>query len=943
MPQLSTRASNGRRKKPKPGPRTITFRVEGTLRSDPSDASASIQHPASLDHSSAAPNPAADEFTNVFDDPTGMDSMANVEPISTKKTSNNYLASWLTDSAEEYLRILYESESPPGTKFCDHCHRSSNFLYRCTTCLTQRYLCNACILTTHRILPTHKPQLWDDDTWVDVSLFKLGHVLNLGHRGEACSVSCDAGVSPSKLLVGDLNGFFTIQVRYSFTTTLLDTLNVYVTLGRTSAHKFYSVLERISNPGFPDDIKDRYRELMATHRRYLRLLNWQRSGHGFETHQTDHPSSHALDCVACPRPGHNFDEEEVSHDELPFFRAWVSFDGNFQSVRKDKKVEAGDICLSEDQAYVPNKQQYKEWTGQQKEPQRTEKPTCDHHKAGNDTTTRCFVPGGFVDYFRGERFIYADYALASSYAHMSRLGRLTLGMTYDVWCHYQTNLTQRVRNLPSSITLPPDLDLMGAIPKWHLIGHEQACYVRWSLDHTQHVGRMEGEGPERVWAHLNEHSGSTSEQGPGARTDTLNNVAYEWNFEKMIRMDQHLSGKFVEARRMYLEQKAVHDDLMEDLPVEQVLKWEAMSLTPVQGRDKKWSSPLMDPVWSGATRWLSEGIELEHSMHNLRDEVKKHGPKPTPQQSTSINKQRINLANRIAQHNKKRSQFMGQLIEHDLDTEPAGSTNVGEPEHTDLGLPSSFHPPTLSKAGLTSLADLEKDLRRGMCDDALESVRQLLGARALALNYKRRHVRGEVATTRAEAKLRDQNAKVAKVRWRYENSRDALFRLGFSDSDHRCYQLITVDDLRSLKSYLEDISRGVGQGYAKISWIWRSSATTNTDDWQVNALRVEWFRSRERYKRWHEQLILLKREMTMTLRTFRTREEIWKWKAHNGNIPPGMRCYALKQSKFYGALAHRALSAFQPHLCDRIVTLQWSVTWLDRNTNIAGFLPNPSP
>lgn len=119
---------------------------------------------------------------------------------------------------------------------------------------------------------------------------------------------------------------------------------------------------------------------------------------------------------------------------------------------------------------------------------------------------------------------------------MSQLGRLTLGMTYDVWCHYHANLSQRALNLPSSIALPPDFDFIGAIPKWHLLGHDQACYVRWSLDHMQHVGRMEGEGPERVWAHLNEHSGSTSEQRPGARTDTLNNVAYEWNFEKMVRM-----------------------------------------------------------------------------------------------------------------------------------------------------------------------------------------------------------------------------------------------------------------------------------------------------------------------------------------------------------------------------------------------------------------------
>lgn len=97
----------------------------------------------------------------------------------------------------------------------------------------------------------------------------------------------------------------------------------------------------------------------------------------------------------------------------------------------------------------------------------------------------------------------------------------------------------------------------------------------------------------------------------------------------------------------------------------------------------------------------------------------------------------------------------------------------------------------------------------------------------------------------------------------------------------------------------------------------------------------------------------------MTLRTFRTREEVWKWKAETGNHTAGMRGYALKQSTFYGELARRALSAFQPclyvsavhvigftslktcvYIQDKIVTLRWSDTWLDRNVNSKSLLPD---
>ncbi|KAG8686308.1 hypothetical protein FRC08_012573 [Ceratobasidium sp. 394] len=149
---------------------------------------------------------------------------------------------------------------------------------------------------------------------------------------------------------------------------------------------------------------------------------------------------------------------------------------------------------------------------------------------------------------------------------------------------------------------------------------------------------------------------------------------------------------------------------------------------------------------------------------------------------------------------------------------------------------------------------------------------------------------------------------------------------------------MTVGDLRTLKSFLEESSRGLGQGFSAIPWIWRTGNTPNTDEWQINALRTEWFRSRERYKRWWEQLVLLKREMTMAIRTFRKREEVWRWKAQAARSTPGMRGFALKQGRFYGELACRALGVFRPYLNDDIVTLKWSETWLRSCVEGTGFI-----
>lgn len=47
---------------------------------------------------------------------------------------------------------------------------------------------------------------------------------------------------------------------------------------------------------------------------------------------------------------------------------------------------------------------------------------------------------------------------------------------------------------------------------------------------------------------------------------------------------------------MYQRQKSAHLQLTSSLPHERIVEWEKTSLEPVQGPNKKWSSPLMDPV-----------------------------------------------------------------------------------------------------------------------------------------------------------------------------------------------------------------------------------------------------------------------------------------------------------------------------------------------------------
>lgn len=197
----------------------------------------------------------------------------------------------------------------------------------------------------------------------------------------------------------------------------------------------------------------------------------------------------------------------------------------------------------------------------------------------------------------------------------------------------------------------------------------------------------------------------------------------------------------------------------------------------------------------------------------------------------------MELYERVLEHNKKSLLYMPQLDEPDHPDRGAPGDSDDAPESMELCLPSSYRSDTLVAAGLSSLAEQEMKLRRGMCNDALESVKRFLSARAVAFKRQgkgRGDVSGQVAVTRAKAGIRAHSEKISKARWRYNNSRNALIRLGSSDDDLSFYLELKDEDLTPLKSFLDNNSRGVGQGYTAKSWIWRNNAVPNVHDWQVN-------------------------------------------------------------------------------------------------------------
>lgn len=139
----------------------------------------------------------------------------------------------------------------------------------------------------------------------------------------------------------------------------------------------------------------------------------------------------------------------------------------------------------------------------------------------------------------GNRFSHTDFAIGNVLSRLSDEGQCNVGLHYDIVCHYIKNLWARFSKLPYPAGLLARKDFnvfLTGIPKFHLAGHVDDCYARYSLNNMTGVGQLDAEGSERCWATLNRAAASSSEKGPGARIDSINHVMHYWNWIKTVGM-----------------------------------------------------------------------------------------------------------------------------------------------------------------------------------------------------------------------------------------------------------------------------------------------------------------------------------------------------------------------------------------------------------------------
>lgn len=116
-----------------------------------------------------------------------------------------------------------------------------------------------------------------------------------------------------------------------------------------------------------------------------------------------------------------------------------------------------------------------------------------------------------------------------------------MNISYDICCQWSIHLVTRMHKYPEEYHVN-FLYVVWAffVPKFHLPAHVERCQTAYSFNFGRHVGRTDGEAPERGWADINAVATSTQEMGPGSRRDTLDDHFGDWNFRKVVAMGTFL-------------------------------------------------------------------------------------------------------------------------------------------------------------------------------------------------------------------------------------------------------------------------------------------------------------------------------------------------------------------------------------------------------------------
>jgi hypothetical protein len=140
------------------------------------------------------------------------------------------------------------------------------------------------------------------------------------------------------------------------------------------------------------------------------------------------------------------------------------------------------------------------------------------------------------------RQVNVDYSVCTAFNfHTNGLHKGLL--VYDVFCQYGVNFEKRIREASKYLSKDPEMEIFGAIGKFHLADHVDDCFSKWTLNFMKGAGHVDGEIMETLWSGMNKISGAARSMSKAHRQETLDDYMRDSNWKKTVGISEFLFPK----------------------------------------------------------------------------------------------------------------------------------------------------------------------------------------------------------------------------------------------------------------------------------------------------------------------------------------------------------------------------------------------------------------
>ncbi|KAG8932305.1 hypothetical protein FRC01_014618 [Tulasnella sp. 417] len=624
------------------------------------------------------------------------------------------------------------------------------------------------------------------------------------------------------------------------------------------------------------------------------------------------PGEGTVECGFCPIPGVNIPEMEL------LYTVFEAFDGNFSLQLNNKGVsEVVDPSIIGDAGYWVRQTdgiQYlaalaDEGLGAASLGNDNTSSPCQHIRAGNvslnaktaNKLVRGIVlgscgrhnfsrPNAAMDLILGERYSNTDCCLLS--VLKTAQGLDTVFVTYDIWCKYSINLEKRLAagGAPSFSDL--GLTVLGGIPKFHIGGHDQRLQREIIRARRQILQRRED---------LQDLEESLQ--------PSLVKEFQDWDREHP-EIEKYCTPSRAEIlRRLYA--KEIENEL---------------GPGGLQNQNQQ-----SEPATSAAL-FISTAIDLEAQGLRLKEKALLASEGGNKEAVSDWITAENRFKSSLSRHYSQLAAFAPPLSGFDFTLPPGKLLHTAK-----LYLPSQFSKDDRELYKLEKLSDLESSIRIPLAQEEIIRLRDALGVKAFLIREGRQTgksgLTGTASLTRSQSRLQQAQIRINQIASRYKHHFDALRELGTSlgiGTEAGALQELTDSDLGITSTWTEqdiNFSRGgrrptVGASFTAVPWIWKcfgpglvskedteDVVAQKIDQFNRQAMRVEWLTSRAFLHRWVEEEKLLREEARRIVAYFQWKEkQLASQLGHEEGEISGYKSWLERRRRMWQRMASQAES-----------------------------------